>query len=63
MIASLMRYRCPYCSESIVHVAGMGPTPCPRCLRMVSLENAMRHSHVPAWIWGIVIALAACLAL
>lgn len=63
MIASLLRYRCPFCSEPIVHVAGMGPCPCPRCLRMVSLEDAMRHPTVPAWIWGVIIALAAGLML
>lgn len=63
MIASLLRYRCPFCSEPIVHVAGMGPCPCPRCLRMVSLEDAMRHPAVPAWIWGVIVALAAGLML
>lgn len=63
MIASLLRYRCPFCSEPIVHMAGMGPSPCPRCLRMVSLEDAMRHPEVPAWIWGVIVALAAGLIL
>ncbi len=63
MIASLLRYQCPFCSESIVRVASMGPAPCPRCLRTVSLEDALRHPDVPVWIWGVVVALAACLML
>jgi hypothetical protein len=63
MIASLLRYRCPFCSESIVHMAGMGPSPCPRCLRMVSLEDPMRHPEIPAWIWGVIVTLVACLTL
>ena len=63
MIASLLRYRCPFCSEPIVHMAGMGPSPCPRCYRTVSLASAMRPAEVPAWIWGVIIALAACLVL
>jgi len=63
MIASLLRYRCPFCSEPIVHVSGMGPSPCPRCFRMVSLENAMCHRAIPVWIWGVVVALVGCLLL
>lgn len=63
MIGSLLRYRCPFCSESIVHLATTGPGPCPRCLRMVNLEDALRYPAVPAWIWGIIVALAASLML
>jgi len=62
MIASLLRYRCPFCSEPIVHLATTGPCPCPRCLRMVRLED-VTGSVVPVWVWGVVAALAACLLL
>jgi len=62
MIASLLRYRCPFCSEPIVHMAGVGPSPCPRCLRMVDL-NAMQHPVIPVWVWGVILALATSLML
>lgn len=66
MIATLTRYRCPYCSQLIVQMAARaGPGVCPRCLRMSSSSQAAKSSElsVPAWVWGVVAALAACLFL
>ncbi len=63
MIASLLRYRCPFCSEPVVHVAARGPIPCPHCFRNVNPEDALGYPAVPTWIWGVVVAMAACLVL
>lgn len=62
MIASLVRYKCPFCAQVIVEMAAsLGPTVCPRCFRAVSQEEALREGAIPFWVWGVVALLAGCL--
>ncbi|MDD4267042.1 MAG: hypothetical protein PHO07_13640 [Pirellulales bacterium] len=59
MIATLMRYRCPFCSQMIVQIAGhLGPSVCPRCLRTVASEESQPALPIPIWVWGVVVVLA-----
>jgi len=62
MIATLTRYRCPFCSQVIVQIASrLGPSVCPRCLRTVARGESPPVLAIPAWVWGVVAALAVCL--